>query len=125
MEVISGRTIIGLDEMITLIYEEKDGSKHEFQVLARIDTGADSSSIDKVLFYTLPIRPIVTTKTIKSASGIAKRDVTVLKIKIKDKLLDAKFNIADRSKLKYKMLIGQNLLKEGFLIDPQKKRLIL
>jgi hypothetical protein len=29
--------------------------------------------------------------------------------------------VADRSHLKYKILIGQNILKKGFIIDPQKK----
>ncbi len=30
------------------------------------------------------------------------------------------FSIADRAHMKYKVLIGKNILKKGFLIDPSK-----
>ena len=35
--------------------------------------------------------------------------------------MKSEFTIADRTHMKYKILVGQNILKEGFLVDPMKK----
>ena len=35
--------------------------------------------------------------------------------------MEAECTVADRSHMKYKMLIGQNVLKKGFIIDPEEK----
>ena len=38
-----------------------------------------------------------------------------------DKEIKTDFTLADRSNMKYSVLIGQNILKQGFLIDPSKE----
>ncbi|MFA6088543.1 MAG: RimK/LysX family protein [Candidatus Woesearchaeota archaeon] len=107
--------VVGLDENVTII--DTDGK--EIPILAKVDTGADCSSIDKSIYDTLH-SAIISSKKIRSASGTDRRDVTQLKVRIKEKELFGNFNIADRSMMKFKMLIGKNILKEGFLIDPSK-----
>lgn len=105
------KIVLGLIETIKI--KGKD-------VLARIDTGAEFSSIDKKLASELDIGPVIKTISIRSASGKTIRPVVKSEIKIKGKIIKTNLNIANRSHMKYKMLIGQNILKKGFLIDPSK-----
>ncbi|MCX8147354.1 MAG: RimK/LysX family protein [Candidatus Woesearchaeota archaeon] len=111
------KRIIGLIEPI-VIYS----AKGESEVIARIDTGATKSSIDFKLAADLGMGPIIKTRFIKSASGNALRPVVKARIKIAGKTLEAEFTLADRSHMKYKALIGHNvLLNNDFLIDPNKQ----
>jgi hypothetical protein len=112
-----GKTVIGLLEKVILI----SPTERKKRVIARIDTGATKSSIDAKLAAELSLGPIVETKLVKSASGSKLRPVITSTIKIAKKTMKEKFTIADRGHMKYKVLIGQNILKKGFLIDPAKK----
>jgi len=108
------RLIIGLIEKVKLennkIYK------------AKIDTGADSSSIDETLFKKLEKRKTISHKIIRSALGTVRRPTKMIDIEFQNIKFNEKFTISDRSNLKYKVLIGQDILKkEGFLIDPNKK----
>ena len=108
------RLIIGLVETITL--EDKTRYK------VKIDTGADSSSIDILIAESLGKKKIVSHKIIKSALGIHKRPTIMLEFEFHGKKFKEKFSVSDRGDLKYKILLGNNLLKkEKFLIDPNKK----
>lgn len=108
------KLIIGLVESILL----EDKCKYK----VKIDTGADSSSIDKALLETLGEKKIISHKVIKSALGTHKRPTILLEFEFCGKRFREKFGISDRTDLKYKILIGNNILKkEGFLIDPNKK----
>ncbi len=103
------KTIVGLVEKVKINGKE---------IIARIDTGAEHSSVDKRLAEELKLGPVLKTILIKSATGKTKRPVVEAEIEIKGKKMKSRFNIADRSQMSYKVLIGQNILKEGFLIDP-------
>lgn len=105
------KTVVGLVEKIQINGKE---------VIARIDTGAEYSSIDKDLASQIKLGPVLRTISIKSASGKTKRPVVEAEIKIKNKILISKLNIANRKHMKYKALVGQDILKKGFLIDPSK-----
>ncbi len=105
------KKIVGLVEKIKINGKE---------VTARIDTGAEHSSIDENLSSKLNLGPVLRTILIKSASGQTRRPVVEAEVKIKGKVLKSRFNIADRKHMRYKVLIGQNILKKGFLIDPSK-----
>jgi len=120
LEKLKTRTIVGLIEFVTCYSKSK--RKHE-EVKARIDTGATKSSIDIELAKKLNLGPVIGNKTIKNAHGSVKRDLIEVEIKIAGKLLREKFTLADRSNLKYPLLIGRNILQHDFLIDP-KKRLV-
>lgn len=110
------RTIIGVKEYVTLLC---DGKEH--RVLARIDTGASKSSMDRQLARELCVGPVLRYRTVKSATGITKRPVVLARIRIAGRTFKAYFTLADRKHMKYAVLIGRNILKQGFLIDPTRK----
>jgi hypothetical protein len=107
--------ILGLVEKITV-----HGKKHSRTVLARIDTGAQSNSIDLELAKTLHVGPAERTTVVKSAHGSSVRPVVMLDIDIAGARQRGRFTIADRSKLRYPVLIGRNILKIGYMIDTTK-----
>lgn len=105
--------MIGLVETVTL----ENGKKYK----AKIDTGADSSSIDEALVFKLGSKEIVSHKIIKSALGRVRRPTVMIDLEFQGKKFHEKITISNRSNLKFKILIGQDILKkEGFLIDPNK-----
>jgi len=109
------KTVIGLTEEIRMFGKEK-----ERKVRARIDTGAINSAIDTKLCSELDLGPVLHNKKIKSAHGSTIRPVIEGEVEIKGKKIKSHFTIVDRSKLKYPVLIGQNILKkDDFVIDPK------
>lgn len=115
---IDGKTVIGLVEPVAIC--TKDGMKKT--VMAKIDTGASKSSIDVNLASQLSIGPIIKSKLIKSAHGNSVRPVVEALIEIADKRMREEFTLADRWHMKYRVLIGQNVLRHGYLIDASLKK---
>ncbi len=111
-----GKTIVGLVEEVLLV-----GKNAERKVLARIDTGATKSSIDAKLAAELEVGPEIRTALVRSAHGIKRRGIVHQKVIIGGRRMNMEFTIADRAHMKYKVLIGQNILKRRFLIDPAKE----
>ena len=110
------RTVVGLTERVLV-----KGPSGDKEVMARIDTGATKSSLDVKLASELKFGPIIKTKLVKSASGSALRPVIIGKIVIANKELTSEFTLADRSHMKYRVLIGQNILIDNaFIIDSTK-----
>ena len=109
------KEVIGLTEKIKLI-----GQKKAKTLIARIDTGATLGSIDKKLAKELNLGPVIRTKLVKSSHGQSQRPVVKARVKIASRRIRARFTLADRTNLKYKVLIGQNILKKRFMIDPDK-----
>ena len=114
-EKVGGRIVIGLAEKVK-IYHLK-GNKI---VIAKIDTGATKSSIDTNLAAELGLGPVIKSKLIKSAHGSKLRPIIEATIELSGKKIKSEFTLADRAHMKYRILIGQNILKDGFLIDPIK-----
>lgn len=112
--MIEGKTIIGLIEEVTILTNDDNKKK----VIAKVDTGASKSSIDTNLASDLKLGPITKTKLIKSAHGIRIRPVLNITIVLHGKKIKSEFTLADRSHMNYRMLIGQDILKHDFLIDP-------
>jgi hypothetical protein len=110
----SEKEVIGLVEKV-LVYN-LDGEIKE-KALARIDTGAAKSSIDIELAAKLKLGPIINHSKVRNSHGTSIRAVVEAKIKIGEKLITEKFNIANRSKMKYRVLVGRNVLKHGFMIN--------
>ncbi|MBR9692694.1 hypothetical protein GOV07_02050 [Candidatus Woesearchaeota archaeon] len=110
---LDGRTIIGLVESVTITQDDKTKT-----VKARIDSGATNSSIDSTLAAQLRLGPVVANKMIKSANGARMRPIVEVEVDLHGKKVKERFTLADRSHMKYRVLIGQNILKRGFLIDP-------
>ncbi len=107
------RTVVGLTEVITL-----HGPIGDRDVLARIDTGATKSSISLSLASELGLGPVVNSKLVKSAHGSKLRPIIEIALTIEGKELEELFTLADRDHMKYKVLIGQNVLEHDFVVDP-------
>lgn len=114
-EVIGGRVVVGLAEKASIHYDK--GGKN---VIAKIDTGATKSSIDTSLAAELRLGPVIKSKLVKSAHGSKLRPIIEATIELAGKKIKSEFTLADRAHMKYRILIGQNILKDGFLIDPTK-----
>lgn len=112
------RITIGLTARVVIF--GKSGKK---EVMARVDTGATKSSIDERLAAELGLGKELRRVLIKSAHGSKHRGVVMADVSISGELCSAEFTLADRSHMKYRVLIGQNILKKGFLIDPLKSGL--
>ncbi|MCX8109973.1 MAG: RimK/LysX family protein [Syntrophorhabdaceae bacterium] len=107
---------------------------------ARIDTGATITSIDArdlkikndIAEFRLPEKyggekitlPIVEWQLVRSSSGQQKRPVVEIDICIGTKKLRIKANLSNRSCMSYPILIGRNVLKEGFIVDITKKNIL-
>lgn len=107
---------------------------------ARIDTGAETSSLDvskikqferdgeKWVAFNLDHaengekhrfeKKIVRKTSIRRIDKNEKRVVVNMDIKIGTELINADFTLADREKFNYQVLIGRNILNGRFLIDP-------
>lgn len=115
-EEINGRPILGLIEEIIIF--SKKGNK---PAIARIDTGASKSSIDVKLAASLHLGPVIKSRMIKSTHGNKLRPVVEVELLLDGKKTISEFTLADRTHMKYPVLIGRNTLKHGeFLIDPSK-----
>lgn len=118
------------------------GENKDLQFNAKIDTGAQSSSIHAediktfekiengkpVLYVTFQTRdesfqartytrPVVKVGEVKSALGVSKRYYIREKIWIGNAYHYVNVNLADRSHLKRKFLVGKNILDEGYLVN--------
>ena len=113
--VLDGKVVIGLAEEVNIKYN--DGKKN---VIAKIDTGATKSSIDTNLATELKLGPVIKSKLVKSAHGSKLRPIIEATIELAGKKIKSEFTLADRAHMKYRILVGQNILKDGFLIDPTK-----
>lgn len=114
---IGNKVLIGLTEPV-ILHSKREGKK---TIAAKIDTGASKSSIDVNLASQLKLGPIIKSKLVKSASGNKLRPVIEAVIELAGKRMKEEFTLADRWHMKYRVLIGQNVLKNGYLIDPSKK----
>ncbi len=56
----------------------------------------------------------------KQVQGSQKRPIIKARLKLAGRRFNFRFTVADRSQMKYKVLIGQNILKKNFLIDPTR-----
>ena len=119
------KTIIGSEEVISFPEVGIDS------ISARIDTGATTSSLgvkkiqenEGVLCCTMPNQQKVcfkdyTKKVVKSSFGhIEERYVIRLLVNVHGRNVRTNFTLANRSKMKFPVLIGRNLLKGKFIVD--------
>ncbi|MBI4146533.1 ATP-dependent zinc protease [Candidatus Woesearchaeota archaeon] len=112
---MKNKTTIGLTAHVTLF-----GKNAKKEIIARIDTGATKSSVDQKLADELQLGAELKQILIKSAHGSRHRGVVLAQVNIAGTVTTAEFTLADRSHMKYKVLIGQNILKKGFMIDPSR-----
>ena len=103
---------------------------------ARIDTGASKSSLGaldlkvdgEIAEFKLPPEygqlrfrlPIVEWRHVRSPGGRERRPVVEIELCLGSKRIRAKVNITDRSKMKYPLIVGRNVLREDFIVDVKR-----
>ncbi len=116
IEDISGRTILGIQEPVTII--DSTGQSHT--VMAKVDTGAYRTTIDESLAQKHSLHaPVITHKDVRGALGQQTRPVIELTMLLRERTIKTEAFIADRSHMNYDIIIGRRDLK-GFLVDPSK-----
>lgn len=106
---VLSKTIVGLVEEVAI---------NGHSALARIDTGAATSSIDLGLASELRLGPLVAKRTIRSTHGRRTRPVVKASVAIGGRKIKASFTVIHRAQMRYPILIGRNILRKNFLIDP-------
>jgi len=105
---------------------------------ARVDTGAAKSSLDarelKVhedrVEFKLPRKygnvhlrlPIIEWRHVRTPEGLERRPIVELEICLGSKRIRTLVNLADRSMVKYPLILGRNFLKEDFVVDVKQRR---
>jgi hypothetical protein len=119
------KTIIGSEEFVS--FPELNVN----MIHARVDTGAATSSLgvkwvkeeEGVISCLLLNKQVVTfdsfkKKIIKSSFGhIEERYVVKILINVLGRKVRTNFTLADRSKMKFPILLGRKLLKGKFMVD--------
>jgi len=110
--------VIGRNVIVSII--TPDG---EVDILAKVDTGAYSSSLDESFFKKLNLdEKVIKNKMVRNVHGEESRDVYDIDVIIKGMKISSELNVFDRSQMKYKMIIGrQDIKKLGALVDVTKK----
>lgn len=115
MEKGYGRKSVGAFETVTIL--GLNGERRE--VKAKIDTGADSTSIDRELAQELGLLErdnFLFTTHYESALGKTMRQVVGITYWMAGRKLKSRVSVADRSKVSTKMLIGKRDLKEFVVV---------
>jgi hypothetical protein len=115
------KCVVGLIEHVKIV-----GEKETVVELAKFDTGAQTSSLDRKLAEHLGVGAFVKSVKIKSASAgkgtYSYRPVHRMGVEICGKVLPVNFNITDRSHMKQKVLIGRDVITGNFIVDVEKKQ---
>jgi len=105
---------------------------------ARIDTGAAKSSLDArdlrvqddMVEFKLPQKygglqlrlPIVNWKHVRTPEGLERRPIVELEICLGSRRIRTEVNLADRSMVKYPLILGRNILKEDYIVDVKRRK---
>ena len=114
------RKKVGLVERVRV-----SGRKGAFWINAKIDTGSERTSLDSRLARKIGLGPILGYVKIRSShrDTSMKRPVMKIKLDIANERFTLNAGINDRSRLRYRAIIGKDILMAGhFLIDPAKPR---
>jgi len=107
---------------------------------ARIDTGAAKSSLDAReltlhedrVEFRLPQKygglrlslPIIEWRHVRTSEGLERRPVVELEICLGSERFRTLVNLADRSMVKYPLILGRNFLRENFVVDVKRRRAV-
>ena len=107
---------------------------------ARIDTGAAKSSLDarelKVygdrVEFKLPRKygglhlrlPIIEWRHVRTPEGLERRPIVELEICFGSRRIRTLVNLADRSMVKYPLILGRSFLKENFVVDVKQRKIL-
>jgi len=115
LEEISGRKVIGINELIEIL----DIDKNKHPIMAKVDTGAYRTTICKNLAQELGVNQVIGSKKVRGALGLEERSIINLSFQMDKRLVNTEAFTADRSEMKYDIIVGRRDLKR-FLVDPAK-----
>jgi len=117
---------LGMDEEVMLL-------PWGVRLPARVDTGAATTSLDarnlvvkgNMAEFQLPEQygglqlrlPVVGWRTVRSAEHSERRPIVQLDICLGPKQVRVRVNLNDRSRVKYPIILGRNVLRQGFVVD--------
>lgn len=113
-----GRKIIGIFEKVHI----KTGEKDTHEVVAKMDTGAYSVSLDQQLATDLGLlkpETILYEEVVQSSLGRQTRPVIAVEFLLQGRKIKALAHVADRSHLTAPMLVGRRYLQD-FMVDPSR-----
>lgn len=110
--------VIGRNVMVSVITPEGD-----IEILAKVDTGAFSSSLDETFFKSLNLdEKVLKTKMVKNVHGEESRNVYEIDLIVKGVKVSSELNIFDRSQMKYQMILGRkDISKLDAIVDVKQK----
>jgi hypothetical protein len=107
---------------------------------ARIDTGAGMTSLDvrdltvknKVAQFRLPEKygnilislPVIRHCNVRSSDSRRRRPVVEVELCVGSKRMRVWVNLNDRSHLEYPLILGRNVLNQGFIVDCAEERIL-
>jgi len=120
LEASEGKKVVRLVQRVIVTGPGGDES-----VRAKIDTGADRTTVDKVLAARLRLVPTGSKVAVKAsvAGNKVERPLVSAEVTIAGKRFDLRVGVADRSQMRYAVIIGRDILRSGeFLIDPSRRK---
>ncbi|MBI2850252.1 MAG: hypothetical protein HYX80_04315 [Chloroflexi bacterium] len=107
--------VIGVLEHVII-----DSPAGPVDIIAKVDTGADFSAIDRSLALSLGFKPSDTeTKAVMTEIGLQERPTLRFKYKIGTHEINSLATVSDRSSFSTQMLIGREDIK-GLIVDPSR-----
>jgi len=107
---------------------------------ARIDTGAGMTSLDvrdltiknKVAQFRLPEKygntlislPVIRYCKVRSSDSRRRRPVVEMELCVGSRRMRVWVNLNDRSHLEYPLILGRNVLNQGFIVDCAEERML-
>ncbi len=120
VEPAGDAVVVGRVEWVEL---HNTANRNRTEVRAKIDTGADGSSIDTALAQQLGFDLAnAPKKIVKSALGREERPIVNLAIRVGGRRIETRATVNDRANLETPMLLGARDL-EGFLVDTTSEKL--
>jgi hypothetical protein len=116
----STKKVVRLVQRVTVA-----GPGGEESVRAKIDTGADRTTVDKGLAARLKPIPTGTKVTIKASAAGSRVERTLVdaNVTLAGKTFKLRVGVADKSQMRYSVIVGRDILRSGdFLIDPSRKK---
>ena len=119
-EAPAGKKVVRLVARVTVA-----GPGGEESVRAKVDTGADRTTVDRELADKLKLDPTGSKVLVKSLGGsqVMERPLVKASITLKGRTFRLRVGVADRSQMRYRIIIGRDILRSGYyLIDPSRKK---
>lgn len=113
------RTVLGAEEVVVVAPLE---GGPEVEVVAKVDTGADRTSIDDDLAEELGLDlEGAETVRVRSSLGVGERPLVTIRLQLAGRTLESEVSVQEREELSTRMILGRNDIG-GFLVDVTKNR---